>query len=357
VSSALAAMTVPLLWLLSLPLACATTTTTGGGGGSSADATAAAAAAAAPWPRPASHVSGADVLPLGLAGSARPPLVFSVLSGGSADLEAATTRYLGWMFPHGGDRGANGSAVRCDITIAMAVAAMGRTTDESYTIRVPAATAAPISIDANTTIGAYRALETLSQLVDFDFDTGIYAIHGVPLLISDSPRFAWRGLMIDTSRHWLPVPSIERTIEALSFAKMNVLHWHISDRESFPLQLESAPTLALGSWSAAERYSAADVRRIVEYARVRGVRVVPEIDLPTHTASWCVGMPELCPHAPVHWNQSSGKGSGRFDCGPCSPCEPLDPTSPAVWATLKAVFLELAGLFPDGVFHTGGDEV
>ena len=152
--------------------------------------------------------------------------------------------------------------------------------------------------------------------------------------------------------------SIERTLEAMSFAKMSVLHWHIVDRESFPLVLESAPRLSLGAWTPEERYSSADVKRIVEFARLRGVRVVPEIDLPTHTASWCVGMPvrapptglcphapaiwnphelcprapltlrpqELCPHAPVIWNQSSGKGAGRFDCAPCSPCEPLDPT-------------------------------
>jgi hexosaminidase len=81
----------------------------------------------------------------------------------------------------------------------------------------------------------------------------------------------------------------------------------------------------------------------------------PEIDLPTHTASWCVGMPELCPHQPVVWN-ASNKG-GRFDCGACSPCEPLDPTNPDVFIVLTKVFTELATLFPDAIFHQGADEV
>ena len=107
---------------------------------------------------------------------------------------------------------------------------------------------------------------------------------------------------------FLPVASIEREIDAMSFAKMSVLHWHIVDRESFPLVLESAPQLSQGAWTAEERYSTADVKRIVEFARLRGIRVVPELDLPTHTASWCVGMPELlstrsCHLEPVQWQR------------------------------------------------------
>lgn len=262
------------------------------------------------WPRPASASIGIGVRELhGLTFTVTP-------AGDSPDLQAAIGRYTALMLPHGAAE--PGAATSVSVAVLRVAREMTQTTDESYTLGIPASGGA-ITIRANTTIGAYRALETLSQLVEFNFSASAYAIRGVPWAIADRPRFPWRGLMVDTSRHWLPVASILRTLDGLAYSKMNVLHWHIVDRESFPLQLDSAPRLALGSWTPAERYSTSDVRRIVEYARVRGVRVVPEIDLPTHTASWCVGMPELCPHAPVIWNQSSGKGSGRFDCGPCSP--------------------------------------
>jgi N-acetyl-beta-hexosaminidase len=304
-------------------------------------------------PLPASASSGASTRPLAAA------LRFTVSGGhGSADLQAAIGRYRALIYAHGPPPSSDGeSAVAIttvDIAVKQAVRAMELRTDESYSLRVPAT--GSVTIAANTTVGAYRALETLSQLVEYDFDHGgSYSIRGAPWTIDDRPRFPWRGLMIDTSRHFLPVRSILRTLDAMSYSKLSVLHWHLVDRESFPLVLESVPELSQGAWSAQEKYSASDVKQIVEHARLRGIRVVPEIDLPTHTASWCVGMPDLCPHKPVVWN-ATHKG-GRFDCGACSPCEPLDPTNPDVFTVLTKVFTELASLFPDAVFHQGADEV
>ena len=205
-------------------------------------------------------------------------LVFTVTEGDSTELQAAIARYRHLIFAHGSERNSSTNnqqaAVLNTVNIAckQVVTMPQLHTDESYTLNVPETGAASIAV--NTTVGAYRALETLSQMVAYNFEDGSYTISGVPLVIHDYPRFTWRGLMIDTSRHWLPVASILRTLDAMSYAKLSVLHWHLVDRESFPLVLDSVPELAKGAWSAQEKYSTSDVRQIVEAARLRGIRVV-----------------------------------------------------------------------------------
>ncbi len=124
-----------------------------------------------------------------------------------------------------------------------------------------------------------RGLETLSQLVQFDFDQGIYSIRNAPWTITDQPRFAHRGLMLDSSRNFLPTPTLRRMIDSLPFAKINVLHWHMSDSQSFPMQSFTHPKLWQGAWSLQERYTQADIASVVEYARLRGVRVMVEFDM------------------------------------------------------------------------------
>ena len=158
------------------------------------------AGAAAQVPLPASMSSGSGVRQLGA------ELAFTVSSGDSEDLQAAVARYRSLIYAHGAPTSSRSSShdaaasplTTVEIAIKQIVKAMELGTDESYSLSVPAAGA--VSIEANTTIGAYRALETLSQLVEFDFDAGSYAIGGIPRIIADRPRFAWRGLMIDTSR-------------------------------------------------------------------------------------------------------------------------------------------------------------
>lgn len=210
-------------------------------------------------------------------------LLFTVSRGDSPDLQAAIARYQLLIYAHGVHNSSAGGdshkpdgsgAVLTTVEISVKqIASMPQVdTDESYTLTVQEKGAA--SIEANTTVGAYRGLETFSQMVGYDFENGRYTVHGVPLLVHDYPRFAWRGLMIDTSRHWLPVASILRTLDAMSYAKLSVLHWHIVDREAFPIVLDSVPQLAKGAWSASEKYSTSDVKQIVEAARLRGIRVV-----------------------------------------------------------------------------------
>ena len=123
-------------------------------------------------------------------------------------------------------------------------------------------------------------METFSQLLQFNFDAGAYQVTGVPLTITDAPRFPWRELMVDTSRHFQPVRILKRVVESMTTAKLNVLHMHLVDSQAFPLVLPSAPKLSEGAWSKQERYTLQDLADVKEYAEARGIRVVAEVDTP-----------------------------------------------------------------------------
>ncbi|AQK86021.1 Beta-hexosaminidase 3 [Zea mays] len=170
--------------------------------------------------------------------------------------------------------------------------------DESYRLSVPA-TGDPLyaQIEAQTVYGALHALETFSQLCSFDFNANLIELHSAPWTILDAPRFPYRGLLIDTSRHYLPVPVIKGVIDSMTFSKLNVLHWHIVDEQSFPLEISSYPKLWNGAYSYSERYTVDDALDIVQYAEKRGVNVLAEIDVPGHALSWGVGYPSLWPSA------------------------------------------------------------
>ena len=164
-----------------------------------------------------------------------------------------------------------------------------------------------------------------------------------PIAVEDQPRFRWRGLRIDSSRHFLPVATIKRTLEAMAASKLNVLMWHITDGPSFPLQLDGFPELsASGAFCPECVYTPADVRAVVEHARQRGIRVQPEVDVPGHSG-WQYGRPDLvaCP------TYEAFRGCARA----------LDPTRDSVYDFLKAFFAELASLFPDPAINMCGDEV
>ena len=211
--------------------------------------------------------------------------------------------------------------------------------NESYTLRVSAQGA---EISAPTPVGILRGLETFRQLVRWD-DQGF----GAPAVtIEDRPRFPWRGLMLDVSRRWIPFPLILRTLDGMAIAKLNVFHWHLSDDQGFRVECRSFPKLhELGSDG--NYYTQAEIRQAVEYARERGIRVVPEFDIPGHTTSWLVGYPELA--------SLPGPYSIDRELGVRDPA--MDPTREEVYAFLDAFVGEMAELFPDEYFHIGGDEV
>ena len=214
-------------------------------------------------------------------------------------------------------------------------------TDESYTLTVAASGNAVLH--AATVYGALRGLESFSQLVSFDSHTATYTVQQTPLHIDDAPRFAHRGFMVDTSRHYQSVGMLKSLIDSLSYAKFNTLHWHAIDDQSFPLTVKSFPKLqGMGAFSIAETYTPLDVADIVEYARLRGMRVLLEIDTPSHTACWCRGYPSICPPKPCKM------GATRT---------PLDISKNQTFATIQSILEELAPQFPERLLHIGQDEV
>src|SRR5207248_8551208 len=134
---------------------------------------------------------------------------------------------------------------------------------------------------APTGTGALRGLETFMQLIGIGPEGfTVAAVH-----VEDKPRFAWRGLMIDASRHWMPPALIQRNLDAMAAVKLNVFHWHLSDDQGFRVESQRYPKLQeLGSDG--HYYTQQQIRDLVEYARNRGIRVIPEFDIPAHTQSW-----------------------------------------------------------------------
>ena len=211
--------------------------------------------------------------------------------------------------------------------------------DESYQLDVAPDGA---RLKAATVAGALLGLETFAQLVV----PGAEGFHVPAIHIEDRPRFPWRGLMLDVSRHWMPVEVVERNLDAMAAVKLNVFHWHLSDDQGFRAESRRFPRLQqLGSDGSF--YTQADIRRVVAYARGRGIRVVPEFDMPGHTNSWLVGYPELA-SAPGPY--SIGRTWGVYDGA-------MDPTREETYDFLDAFLAEMTQLFPDPYFHIGGDEV
>ena len=157
--------------------------------------------------------------------------------------------------------------------------------DESYQIRV---SNKQMRLEANTSIGAIRGMETILQLLTLD-ESGYYF---PTLTIQDAPRFAWRGLMIDVARHFIPAEVIKRNIEAMAAVKMNVLHLHLSDDQGFRVESKRFPLLQ-EKGSKGQYYTQAEMRDLIDYARLRGIIIVPEFDMPGHSTSWFAGYPEL----------------------------------------------------------------
>ena len=209
------------------------------------------------------------------------------------------------------------------------------TASESYSIEFDGS--GSCSIWCGTVFGCMHGMPTFVQMVN---PTNGFRVPQT-FRISDKPRFSHRGLLIDTGRRFLPVSLIKTHLEIMASVKMNVLHWHVVDDHSFPLRLESAPLLSeRGAYSPRAVYSRADVREIVEYADSLGIRVIPELDIPGHTAAWMKGYPEL-----LGISKSA-----------------IDPTREANYDFLSKVLTEVVALFRSKVFegkpviHLGGDE-
>ncbi|KAK3232260.1 hypothetical protein Dsin_004141 [Dipteronia sinensis] len=336
------------------------------------------------WPLPAQFTSGNDTL------SVDPDLSLSVSGNGgrSRIVKEAFDRYKAIIFKQSSSRAASVyiknvfrgmrsgyDITKLSITVNSDNEELQLGVDESYSLFVAKNNGQSIigeaTIEANTVYGALRGLETFSQLCSFDFETKSVQVYKAPWYIQDEPRFAFRGLMLDTSRHYLPVDVIKEIIESMSYAKLNVLHWHILDEQSFPLEVPSYPKLWQGAYTKWERYTVDDANEIVSFAKTRGalylnvsklplgfkcfylfssfylfitlhvflagINVMAEVDVPGHAESWGAGYPDL-------WPSPTCK-------------EPLDVAKNFTFDVISGILADMRKIFPFELFHLGGDEV
>ena len=211
--------------------------------------------------------------------------------------------------------------------------------DESYKLEVSSSGA---QLDAPTTLGVMRGLQTLLQLVEVTPQG--FAVPAVT--IEDQPRFAWRGLMIDSARHFMPVEVIKRNLDGMAAVKLNVFHWHLSDNQGFRVESHKLPKLQRQA-SDGLYYTQDEIRDVIGYAGDRGIRVVPEFDMPGHSTAWFAAYPELASGPGPYFVEREW---GVLDAA-------MDPTRESTYKLLEKFIGEMAKLFPDTFFHIGGDEV
>ena len=210
--------------------------------------------------------------------------------------------------------------------------------DESYNLEISETRA---KLTAPTTVGAMRGLETFLQLLEGDAN-GFYF---PAVSIADKPRFPWRGLLIDSARHFQPVDVIKRNLDAMAAVKLNVLHWHLTEDQGFRVESKKFPELHLMG-SDGDFYTQTEIREIIKYAADRGIRVMPEFDMPGHATAWVVSHPEI----------ASAPGPYKIERQPGVFDPTLDPTNEKTYKLLEVFFAEMSVLFPDAYMHIGGDE-
>ena len=210
--------------------------------------------------------------------------------------------------------------------------------NEGYSLEVAENRA---NLTAPTVVGALRGLETFLQLLAADRD-GFY----LPAVkIVDHPRFPWRGLLIDVARHYEPIEVLKRNLDAMAAVKLNVFHWHLTENQGFRIESRKFPKLhQMGSDGL--YYTQEQARDLIAYAAERGIRVVPEFDMPGHSTAWLVGYPEL---GSLPGPYQIERHAGIFDPA-------LDPTREQVYKFIDTFIGEMAKLFPDEYLHIGGDE-
>eukprot|EP00039_Didymoeca_costata_P021355 m.344287 g.344287 ORF g.344287 m.344287 type:complete len:645 (+) comp24133_c0_seq1:28-1962(+) len=289
------------------------------------------------WPHPRNYTKGSNTIQV------NPELTFTV-SGGKTipTMTAGINRIKSMIFDH---RVPQVDVTKNEVTMLDSMeitiknsdeAPPQLDTDESYTLDI--ATNGLAAITAETVYGALHALQTFAQLVQFNFTTTTYEISMCPISIQDAPRFGYRGLMVDTARHFLPVSTLKQIIDGMAMSKLNVFHWHHEDDQSFPTQFHSAPLIQSAAYNAQSRFSTEDVQDVVEYARQRAVSVMIEFDVPGHASSWCTGYPQVCPSS--------------------SCLSPLNPATNMTFELIEKLVNEtVASLSQYGMIHMGGDEV
>lgn len=221
--------------------------------------------------------------------------------------------------------------------------------DESYILKISESSDGRVQalITAPNFFGARHGLETLNQLIIFDDLRNELQI-ARDVLITDRPAYTYRGVLLDTSRNFITVDAIKKTLTAMGAAKLNTFHWHITDSHSFPYVSKSRPELSkYGAYSPDKIYSPQDIQEIIQYGKERGIRVLPEFDAPAHV----------------------GEGWQNTDLVTCfnwqpwqdycvePPCGQFDVTKPELYDVIEDIYKDMFHQFKPDIFHMGGDEV
>jgi hexosaminidase len=306
------------------------------------------------WPKPQrmepARCGGAD------ASATRVELHGPVSFDGLAALHDLFARYISasqpgssLLFRHGspssGSAGTDRTAIYAGMHGDVRPVPVALGINESYALAIRANVyGAAINIQAATQVGVLYALESLSQLISFDPATSTYSAPCVD--IEDFPRFPHRELMLDSGRFFLPIPLLKQAVDVMAMTKLNVLHLHAVDSESFPLVIKSRPDFAQLAFSPEERYTLPELAELANFSAARGVRLVVEVDLPGHTGypngvspGWCLPYPETCPTPRCRSNND------------------LNPAVNLTYEIIEDIITELAEALPDTYLHLGGDEV
>lgn len=237
-----------------------------------------------------------------------------------------------------------------------------------------ALTVAPdaIVIRAPTQTGLFYGVQTLFQLLPPEiFSSNL--VQGVSwqmpcVQIEDWPRFPWRGLMLDVSRHFFNTSEVEATLDAMALSKLNVFHWHLTDDQGWRIEIKKYPSLTqIGAWRSSVGfgfepesttaygpdgryggfYTPKEIREVVKYATARHITVVPEIEMPGHSTAALEAYPQFsCTGGPFNMPLTGGIFDGIYN-----------PANPGTFTFLDDVLTEVFQLFPGKYVHLGGDEV
>jgi len=263
----------------------------------------------------------------------------------SALLSAAILRYQKLLFLWGEGAACNASQSLTDIAVEVKDLSedLQFGVDESYELTVDAKGFG--SLVSKTIWGAIRGLDSFAQLVSWDGDQQLYSVAAGE--VNDAPAYPYRGILLDTARHFLPVSALLRTLDGMAYNKLNTLHWHATDAESMPVESTKFPKLArMGAFLPSATYSAADVRRVVEYGRQRAIRVLVEFDMPGHNYAYGIGYPDLLNNCSQMYPLATEFWAASFN-----------PVRESTYSFVESFLGEMVELFPDHVLHLGGDEV
>lgn len=237
-----------------------------------------------------------------------------------------------------------------------------------------------IEISATNASGVFNGFKSLQQLIKTELLNNNLPLKLKGCKIFDSPRFAWRGLMLDVSRHFFSVADVKAYIDKMSEYKFNVFHWHLTDDEGWRIEIKSLPKLTdVGAWRV-ERYgrfgtdrvypkkdekatyggfyTQEQIKEVIKYASDRNITIVPEIDVPGHSMAALAAYPELSVNKEPKFVNPGAKFAQWDDNGHFKMLieNTLNPTDENVYIFLDKIFTEVAALFPGKYIHMGGDE-